>query len=99
MLRPEQKPILLIGFISRKFMKGGDMVPDPFMGTGATAKACFLDLRYRNFAGFDADNEYVLKMMPSFWHIFVEQVLNRGSEVTWRKAALLWRDEPTTAES
>lgn len=82
MLRPKQNPILLMCFIIRKLTKGGDMVLDVFMGTGATAKAFLLEPRRRNFTGCVVDSECVFKLMPSLFHVFADQVLNPESGIT-----------------
>lgn len=66
MLRPEQKPISLVGFIIYKFTSGGDMVLELLMGTGATAKACMVGLWQHNFTSFNADSKCVVKWRPLF---------------------------------
>lgn len=76
MLRPEQKSILFMSFVIRKFTKGSDIVLDPFTGTGATPKACLLDQRHLNCTGCDADSVCVVKMMLSLSHVIAKHVIN-----------------------
>lgn len=82
MSQPKQKPILLMRLIIQKFTKSGNMVPDLFMGTGATEKACLLEPRHRNFSVCDADSSCVSKVMPSLLLVFVEQALHPEYDVT-----------------
>lgn len=63
---------------------------DSFIGTEATTKAleqpwiqrCLLEPRHRNFTSWDTHSECNVKLMLSFLHDFVEQVLNPESELS-----------------
>lgn len=48
-----QKPVDLIGFLVRKSTQPGELVVDPFMGSGTTAEAC--QKLGRDFIGWDID--------------------------------------------
>lgn len=53
---PAQKPLNLISKYIRVLSKKGDLVMDPFLGSGTTALACvYLE---RKFIGFEIDNKY-----------------------------------------
>lgn len=53
---PTQKPIKLINRIVEMTTNEGDIVLDPFMGSGTTAIACMN--AKRNFIGFELDKKY-----------------------------------------
>ena len=53
---PTQKPIKLINRIVEMSTNKGEIVLDPFMGSGTTAIACLNS--NRNFIGFEMDKEY-----------------------------------------
>lgn len=55
-LHPTQKPIALMRYMVRTYSNPGDLVLDPFMGSGTTAIACVLERR--NFIGFELDKHY-----------------------------------------
>jgi hypothetical protein len=55
-LHPTQKPIELMRYMVRTYSNPGDLVLDPFMGSGTTAIACVLE--HRNFIGFELDTHY-----------------------------------------
>lgn len=55
-LHPTQKPIALMRYMVRTYSNPGDLVLDPFMGSGTTAIACVLE--HRNFIGFELDKQY-----------------------------------------
>lgn len=55
-LHPTQKPIALMRYMVRTYSNPGDLVLDPFMGSGTTAIACVLE--HRNFIGFELDKHY-----------------------------------------
>lgn len=55
-LHPTQKPLELMRYMVRTYSNPGDIVLDPFMGSGTTAVACVLEKR--NFIGFEMDEEY-----------------------------------------
>ena len=53
---PTQKPIELMRWCLENYSKEGDLVLDPFLGSGTTARAC-KDLK-RDFIGFEISKEY-----------------------------------------
>lgn len=55
-IHPTQKPLALIEKLIAEFTKEGDLILDPFMGSGTTAIACHK--LQRNYIGFELDNEY-----------------------------------------
>ena len=55
-IHPTQKPLPVIEWILNKFTKDGDLICDPFMGSGTTAVACHK--LNRRFIGFELDKEY-----------------------------------------
>lgn len=64
---PTPKPKTFIMEILKMFSKEGDLILDPFIGSGATAIAC--KLTNRNFIGFEIDKKYCqlsLKRLKSF---------------------------------
>ena len=58
-IHPAQKPIMLMERLIRLSSNKGDLVLDPFMGSGTTALAC--KLSGRNFIGFENNKEYYKK--------------------------------------
>ena len=58
-IHPTQKPELLFAELIRKHSNPGDLVIDPFLGSGTTAVAAFAE--GRNFKGCDIDPEYIAK--------------------------------------
>lgn len=57
MLHPTEKPLDLMRQLIEKVSVEGDLILDPFMGSGATAKAC-KELN-RQFIGFELNPDYV----------------------------------------
>nr|DAI83381.1 MAG TPA: adenine-specific methyltransferase [Caudoviricetes sp.] len=55
-LHPTQKPVDMIEFMISKFSDKGDVILDPFMGSGSTAVACINT--NRSFIGIEIDNDY-----------------------------------------
>lgn len=53
---PTQKPVELMKQLVQLVSKEGDLICDPFMGSGSTEKAC-KELT-RNFVGIEIDDEY-----------------------------------------
>ena len=53
---PTQKPIVVMSWIINKYTKPGDVILDPFMGSGTTGVAC-VQLG-RDFIGCEIDREY-----------------------------------------
>ena len=56
LLHPTQKPVDLICKIIRCSTNEGDIVLDPFLGSGTTAEAC--KLTHRRFIGIEINDEY-----------------------------------------
>jgi len=55
-IHPTVKPIKLMSYLINLATREGDLVLDPFMGSGTTGLACRLE--NRNFIGFERDEEY-----------------------------------------
>lgn len=55
-IHPTQKPLRVIEWILNKYTKEGDLICDPFIGSGTTAVACH-KLK-RRYIGFELDGEY-----------------------------------------
>ena len=55
-LHPTQKPVDMTEYLIGKFSDEGDVILDPFMGSGTTAIAC-LNTNH-NFIGFEMDKGY-----------------------------------------
>jgi site-specific DNA-methyltransferase (adenine-specific)/modification methylase len=53
---PMEKPVSLMSWLLLEYTKPGDMVFDPYMGSGATGIACVLT--GRNFIGAEIDPEW-----------------------------------------
>ena len=53
---PSQKPIQLLRMIVEKYTNSGDLILDPFMGSGTTGVACMQT--GRNFIGIEIDPKY-----------------------------------------
>lgn len=73
-VHPEQKSVTVTRHILQEFTKNGDMIFDPCMGIGATARTCILETKNRKFIGFDSDSKCAEKMMPSLLETFAIQV-------------------------
>ena len=71
-IHPTQKPIELVRYIVNASTKEGDIVIDPFMGSGTTAIACIREKR--NFIGFEKSEEY--------WRKSMERIRNELSQQT-----------------
>lgn len=56
-LHPTQKPVGLMRWVLEQFTKPGDMVLDPYMGSGPVAQAC--RETGRGYLGFEIDARYV----------------------------------------
>ena len=54
---PTQKPLLLFEDLVRKHSSQGDLVVDPFVGSGTTGVAALRN--FRHFSGCDIDDNYV----------------------------------------
>lgn len=55
-VHPTQKPTDLLQYLLEKFTDEGDLVFDPFMGSGSTGVACFNS--NRDFIGIELDENY-----------------------------------------
>jgi len=55
-LHPTQKPVDMLEFMIGKFSDTGDVVLDPFMGSGSTGVACVNT--GRSFIGIEVDEDY-----------------------------------------
>ena len=55
-LHPTQKPVDMTEYLIGKFSDEGDVILDPFMGSGTTGVAC-KNLK-RNFIGMELDDDY-----------------------------------------
>jgi len=55
-LHPTQKPVKLMMWILEKFTSPGDLVLDPYMGSGPIARAC--QLLGRNYIGIEIEERY-----------------------------------------
>jgi len=53
---PTQKPLRLMEYLIENFSKEGDLVFDPFLGSGTTAVAC--KVLGRNFIGIEINSDY-----------------------------------------
>jgi len=58
-IHPTQKPVPLFVWILEKYSKPGDLVLDPFLGSGTTAIACLRTGRH--FIGIEKHEPYFLK--------------------------------------
>ncbi|MBV9467646.1 MAG: site-specific DNA-methyltransferase [Abitibacteriaceae bacterium] len=55
-LHPTQKPLALLEWLVRSYTNPGDVVLDPFMGSGSTDEACLKQQRW--FVGIETEPEY-----------------------------------------
>lgn len=55
-LHPTQKPVVLMSWLLQQFTEPGDLVLDPYMGSGPVARAC-LDLD-RRYVGIEIEERY-----------------------------------------
>ena len=53
---PTEKPVDLCEYLISKFSESGDVILDPFMGSGTTGVACINT--GRDFLGIELDKEY-----------------------------------------
>lgn len=58
-IHPTQKPVKLVEQLIRIHSNEGDVILDPFMGSGCTAVACINSTR--KYVGFELDENYYLK--------------------------------------
>ena len=55
-VHPTQKPIELMRWVIKNYTKEGDIILDPFMGSGSTGIGCIEE--NRNFIGIELDENY-----------------------------------------
>lgn len=55
-IHPTQKPVKLMEWVLREYTEPGDLIFDPFMGSGTTAVACIRT--GRRFVGIEIDQRY-----------------------------------------
>lgn len=55
-VHPQQKPVALLRWLIRSYSSPGDLVVDPFAGSGSTGHAAFAEGRL--FVGFDSDPRF-----------------------------------------
>lgn len=67
---PTEKPVDLLKYLIEKSTNEGDVVLDPFMGSGSTAVAC-KELK-RDFIGIELDENY--------FNIAKERIINLESK-------------------
>ena len=58
-MHPTEKPVDLMKILIENSTHEGDVVLDPFMGSGTTAIACIKERRH--FIGFELNSEYYEK--------------------------------------
>lgn len=75
-IHPTEKPLELMEEIVLRHTKEGDVVLDPFLGSGTTGLACVL--LGRNFLGIERENDYFEKASS---RIIRESPLNRKKEI------------------
>jgi site-specific DNA-methyltransferase (adenine-specific) len=73
-LHPTQKPVAMMEFLIQKFCDEGQVVLDPFMGSGTTGVACVNT--NRDFIGIELDKDY---FEVAKYRILVSEV-NKASE-------------------
>jgi DNA modification methylase len=56
LMHPTQKPLALMEWLVRTYTNEGDLVIDPFMGSGTTGVACAL--HNRRFIGIEREKKY-----------------------------------------
>ncbi|QKV20261.1 DNA-methyltransferase [Oricola thermophila] len=81
---PTEKPVALMREILRDFTNPGDMVLDPFMGSGTTGIACILE--GRRFVGVESDPKYFAIARER-----IEWILDPAGPVDRRRARSVWR--------
>jgi len=65
-IHPTQKPVELFKYIIETYTREGDLVVDPFLGSGTTAVACAMTKR--KFIGGDILNKYVSQSAERLKH-------------------------------
>lgn len=81
---PAQKPIMLIDRLLRLSSNEGDLILDPFAGSGSCSIACLLN--NRNFVGFEINSSYHENYLKKFNSI--KQNINQfKKEIQWETIA------------
>ncbi len=73
-LHPTQKPVTLMTWILLKWSKPGDLILDPYMGSGPIAKACHIT--GRRYIGIETELKYVERAVQRL----SQQVLALGAD-------------------
>jgi len=89
---PTQKPVELITYALVNSSKQGDVVLDPFMGSGSTLIAC--EKTNRAAVGFELDPTFV-DVIVQRWVDFtgIETITKNGKQETWAKTE--YEQKPT----
>lgn len=72
-IHPTQKPIGMLEWIVRNYTKEGDIILDPFSGSGSVAIACRKNRR--NYIACELDEEYYNASKERMDKIFAQQSL------------------------
>lgn len=75
-IHPTQKPVKLLERLLKLVTKKGDVVLDPFAGSGSTAVACYNT--HRKFKGFEIDEEFYNDAVERIKTDCSQGVLNYG---------------------
>lgn len=81
MLRQEQKSIVLMQDIPRKYSRLCALVFASYLGLGARAKACVSDNKNPKFVSCGKDSGCIWDMKPSLIYIFAFQDLNPDADI------------------
>jgi len=68
---PTQKPVGLLEYLIKTYTKPGDVVLDPFLGSGSTAVACINT--ERRFIGFE--------LLPEYYEIAVDRIQDAQEQI------------------
>lgn len=85
MWRPEQKSVLWMKDLIRRFTKRGDWVMDYCAVTCPTAKAFLLLGEHRKFVSCHSDSELIHAAEPDLLLTFLLRALNPKSDITVHK--------------
>lgn len=94
---PTQKPVELITYALVNSSKQGDVVLDPFMGSGSTLIAC--EKTNRAAVGFELDPTFV-DVIVQRWVDFtgIETITKNGKQETWTKTEYEQKPNDTSTE-
>jgi len=93
-MHPTQKPIKLLKRLLQIHSKEGDIIVDPFCGSGTTGLAC-IDLN-RQFILNDLDPKYNIMAKTNIYHKLTQLTLNFNEAKDAKKECI---SEPTITES